>query len=257
MRDHDYTDMGGTGQAFLTTHWSIIEAAQAGDDDKDRALIGLLLKQYWRPVYCYLRGKGYPNEQAKDLTQGFFHEVVLQRHLVEKADPAKGRFRSLLLTALNHYLSDVRDAQAARKRIPREKLVCLDMRESEGLASAAQELSPEECFNTAWISALLERALEQVEAQCHQDGKTVYWYVFRDRVVQPIMNRAEPPSVKEIRARYGIDSEVEVSNMIVTIKRRLRKAMRECLRRSVAREELVDDEIEELKQFFPGIAQEL
>jgi hypothetical protein len=67
MREHDYTDMGGTGQAFLTTHWSVIKAAGPGDEDKDRALIGLLLNQYWRPVYCYLRRKGFPNEQAKDL----------------------------------------------------------------------------------------------------------------------------------------------------------------------------------------------
>jgi RNA polymerase sigma-70 factor (ECF subfamily) len=257
MRDNGYTDMGGTGRAFLTTHWSVIEAARAGDEDRDRALIGLLLKQYWRPVYCYLRRKGYPNEQAKDLTQGFFHEVVLERHLFERADPGKGRFRSLLLMALNHYLSDVRDAQTARKRIPREKLVCLDVTEPEDLSPAARELTAEECFNTAWISALLERAFEQVEAQCHQDGKTVHWYVFRDRVLQPIMDRAEPPSLQEICATYGIDSEAGASNMIVTIKRRLQKAMRESLRRSVTSEELVDSEMEELKRFFPKIAQEL
>jgi RNA polymerase sigma-70 factor (ECF subfamily) len=249
--------MGGTGQAFLTTHWSVIEAAGSGDEDRDRALIGLLLNQYWRPVYCYLRRKGYPNEQAKDLTQGFFHEVVLERHLVEKADPAKGRFRSFLLMALNRYLSDVRDAQTARKRIPGEKLVCLDVAEPADLPLAAPDLSPDDCFNTAWISLLLERALEQVEAQCHQDGKTVHWYAFRDRVLQPIMNRAEPPSLNEIRTAYGIDSEAAVSNMIVTVKRRLQKAMREYLRRSVTSEELVDGEMKELRRFFPKIAQEL
>jgi hypothetical protein len=127
MRDHDYTDMGGTGRAFLTTHWSVIEATGSGDEDRDRDLIGLPLSRYWRTVYCYLQRRGYPNEQAKDLTQGFFHEVVLQRHLVEKADPAKGRFRSFLLIALNRYLSDARDAQTARKRIPKERLVSLDI----------------------------------------------------------------------------------------------------------------------------------
>jgi DNA-directed RNA polymerase specialized sigma24 family protein len=257
MREHDYTDMGGTGQAFLTTHWSVIKAAGPGDEDKDRALIGLLLNQYWRPVYCYLRRKGFPNEQAKDLTQGFFHEVVLQRHLVQKADPAKGRFRSFLLIALNRYLNDVRDAQAARKRIPREKLVSLDIIEPAELPLAAPESAPEDCFNTAWISLLLERALEQVEAQCHRDGKTVHWNVFRDRVLQPIMNRAEPPSMNEICIRYGIDSEAAVSNVIVTVKRRLQRAMREELRRSVTSEEFVDGEMEELRRFFPGIAQEL
>ena len=257
MRDDGYTDMGGTGRAFLTTHWSVIEAAGSGDQDGDRALIGLLLYQYWRPVYCYLRRKGYPNEQAKDLTQGFFHEVVLQRRLVEKADPAKGRFRSFLLIALNRYLSDVHDARTARKRIPKDKLVRLDVTEPEGLTAAPEQLNAEDCFNTAWISLLLERALEQVEAQCHEDNKTVHWYVFRDRLLQPILNRAEPPSLKEICGTYGIDSEASASNMIVTVKRRLQKAMRQHLRRSVTSDGLVDGEMEELRRFFPKIAQEL
>ncbi len=256
MRDHDYTDMGGTGQAFLTTHWSVIEAARSGKEDKDRALIGLLLNQYWRPVYCYLRRKGYDNEQAKDLTQGFFHEVVLQRHLIEKADAAKGRFRSFLLMALNRYLDDVQDARTARKEIPREKLVPLDMVEPSVLP-AARDRSAEDCFNAAWISLLLERALESVEARCHEDGRTVHWYVFRDRVLQPILNRDEPASLGEICTRYGIDSEAAASNMIVTVKRRLRTAMREHLRRSVNCDELVDGEMDELRRFFPEIAQEL
>jgi len=54
MRHDDYTNVGGTGEAFLTTHWSIIEDVSSGDEDKNRALIGLLLNRYWKPVYCYL-----------------------------------------------------------------------------------------------------------------------------------------------------------------------------------------------------------
>ena len=100
MGYEDPTEMGGTGRAFLTTHWTLIEKIKSGED-KDRALIGLMLERYWKPVYCYLRRKGYDNETAKDLTQGFLHEIVLNRGLVHKADQSRGRFRSLLLTALN------------------------------------------------------------------------------------------------------------------------------------------------------------
>src|SRR5512136_3003846 len=99
MAVRDQTDMGGTAETFLTTHWSLIEGVQK-HADPDRALIGLLLERYWKPVYCYLRRKGYKNEDAKDLTQGFLHEVVLDRQLIQRADPAKGRFRSFLLHAL-------------------------------------------------------------------------------------------------------------------------------------------------------------
>ena len=64
---HDQTNMGGLREAFLTTHWSLVEHIQS-EDDKDRMLIGLLLDRYWKPVYCFLRHKQYDNEQAKDLT---------------------------------------------------------------------------------------------------------------------------------------------------------------------------------------------
>ncbi len=95
MSSHDQTSMGGVGDVFLTTHWSLIKNIQS-DDDKDGALIGVLLERYWKPIYCYLRRKGYYNEEAKDLTQDFFHEIVLNRKLVQKADPSKGRFRFFL-----------------------------------------------------------------------------------------------------------------------------------------------------------------
>ncbi|MBN2314062.1 MAG: hypothetical protein JXM79_09040, partial [Sedimentisphaerales bacterium] len=99
MENSDWTNMGGARQTFLKTHWSLLEGIQKRGD-KERALIGLLLERYWKPVYCYLRRKGYDNEQAKDLTQGFFHDVVLDRDLIDRADPSKGSFRSLLLHAL-------------------------------------------------------------------------------------------------------------------------------------------------------------
>jgi hypothetical protein len=256
MGKRDYTEMGGAGEVFLTTHWSLIEAAGSQEQDRDCALIGLLLERYWKPVYCYLRRKGYGNEDAKDLTQGFLHEVVLHRHLIEKADSAKGRFRSFLLMALNFYLSDVKDAETARKRIPKEKLVRLDFVEETELPTSIQELTPEDCFDSTWISVLLEQALAEVEAKCHEDDKTVHWYVFRDRVLQPIMDQVSPPPLKEIGSMYGIDNDTAVSNMIVTVKRRLQKIMRERLRCSVISDELVDYEIEDLKRFFPKIAQE-
>ena len=126
MRREDQTDLGGIGESFLTTHWSLIEAVKKGHD-KDKALIGLLLERYWKPVYCYLRRKGHGNEEAKDLTQSFFHEIVLNRRLVERADASKGRFRSFLLHALDQFLIDQMRRGSTQSRIPAEKLVPLDI----------------------------------------------------------------------------------------------------------------------------------
>jgi len=256
MERDDYTDIGGTGEVFLTTHWSLIQGVCSSDEDGNRALIGLLMNRYWKPIYCYLRRKGYNNEQAKDLTQGFFHEVVLERHLIENADAAKGRFRSFLLMALDRYLVNVQQMETAQKRMPKGRLVPLDMVEPPELPQSLMISAPEDTFRYAWISGLLERVLEQVEAKCYEDGKTVHWCLFRDRLLRPIIERIDPVSIKELCAKYGIEDSAKVSNMIVTVKRRFQTTLKQHLRDSVISDEHVEDEIEEIQRFFPKIAQE-
>ena len=256
MSRDDYTDMGGAGEAFLTTHWSLVESAASTNKDNRRALISVLLERYWKPVYCYLRRKGYTNEEAKDLTQGFFHEVVLERHLVEKADPDKGRFRSFLLMALNRYLANVRKYGERQRRSPKGKLVPLEVVEPPELSHLAPQADAEDRFNYAWVSALLERVVEDVEAHCHRDGKTVHWHLFYDRVLAPITDRSDPVPLAEICARYGIENEARASNMIVTVKRRFQRLLREHLRQSVLSDELLSEELREIKRSFPRIAQE-
>ena len=123
MARRDRTEMGGTNEAFDTTHWTTIFSARTLDDGRRRESVERLLGRYWKPVYCYLRRKGHDNEAAKDLTQGFFQEVVLGRDLVQKAESQKGRFRTFLLTALDHYVTSVYRADAAKKRRPEEGLV--------------------------------------------------------------------------------------------------------------------------------------
>ncbi len=97
---------------------------------------------------------------AEDLTQGFFHEVVLNRRLIQRADPAKGRFFTFLLHALKQYLVDDMRRQSVRRNIPRDKLVPLDISDPPALPETISHLSPEDCFTYAWKSATLDRALK-------------------------------------------------------------------------------------------------
>ena len=256
MRDNGYTEMGGTGQAFLTTHWSLVEGAGSSDQERSQAVISLLLPRYWKPVYCYLRRKGYHNEEAKDLTQGFFHEVVLEHRLIEKADATKGRFRTLLLVALDRYLGDVRDHQSAQKRRPKGTLVSLAAAEPPDVPASITGSAAESTFHYAWVSALLEQVFEEVERACHHDDKTVHWCVFRDRVLNPIMDRSKPLVLNEIVSKYGLPDEGKASNMIVTVKRRLQVVLRQRLRESVTSDEQVASEWEQMRRFFPKIAQD-
>jgi len=255
MGYHDQTDMGGAGEGFLTTHWSLVEHIQS-DDDKDRALIGLLLDRYWKPVYCYLRHKGYGNEEAKDLTQGFFHEVVLNRNLVQRADQSKGRFRTFLLHALDQYLLNEQRRQTTQKRIPKGKLVPLDIVSPPALPEAVSRLSPEDSYNYAWTAALLDQILSEVETRCLEDDMETHWHVFQDRVVQPILADAAPPSFADICQKYGIEDSKRASNMATTVKRRLQKALKEYLGSTATSEAKMHEEFAEIVQFFSKSAQD-
>jgi RNA polymerase sigma-70 factor (ECF subfamily) len=255
MKHDDYTDIGGVEQNFLTTHWTLIEGIKS-EANKDKALVGLLLDRYWKSVYCYLRRKGHDNEQAKDLTQDFFHEVVLNRNMVQRAEQCKGRFRSFLLHALNQYLIDRVREREALKRAPREKLVSLDMLDPAAVPETVPHLGPEDSFNYAWKTALLDRVLSGVENVCRKQGMEIHWKVFHDRVVKPILDNVEAPSLKDICTRYAIEDEIKASNMIVTAKRRFQSELRKHIRNTVLSENLVDEELSEILKLFPKKAQD-
>jgi RNA polymerase sigma-70 factor (ECF subfamily) len=182
--------------------------------------------------------------------------MVLGHKLIAKADAAKGRFRSLLLIALNRYLINVHNAETAHKRIPGEKLVPWDFVGSSDLPEPLIASSPEESFNYAWVSSLLDRALEEVEAKCHADGLSAHWHLFHDRVLEPILNRDVPPSLPELCEKYGVATPAAASNMIVTVKRRFQNALRRHLRDSSLSEDGTQEELLELQRYFPEIAQD-
>ena len=252
----DQTDMGGGREAFLTTQWSLIENIKT-KQDRDGTLVNFLLQQYWKPVYCYLRRKGHDNEQAKDLTQAFFHEVVLNRDMVGRAEQAKGRFRSFLLFALNEFLTKQRLKESARKRMPKGKLISLDMGDAPTLPQSVESASPEESFHYAWLSALLERVLAEVRHDCEREGLETHWQLFDQRVVKPIMGGQSPVSLAELSQEQGIGEVKEASNRVITVKRRFRKALMQHVSRTLLSGDQAAEEMEELLQYLPKSAQHL
>jgi len=249
MSSQDKTSMGGESGTFLTTHWSFIEGIKQ-HKDQDRALIGLLLERYWKPVYCYLRRKGYDNEQAKDLTQEFFHEVVLNRHLLERADSEKGRFRTFLLHSLNQYLIDEHRKETARKHIPKEKLVPLDIADQPTLPEMVCKLDAEQSFNYVWKAELLERVLAKVKDRYTTRGMETHWYVFRDRLLEPYLEDHEVPSFGQICQLYRIADETTASNMLKTVKRLFRSVLEKHIRQTVLSGEAVEEELREIFKFL-------
>ena len=250
MKGPYQTTMGGSHGAFLTTEWTVIDHIRSGDKSSSTVLMNDLLKKYWKPVYCYLRRKGFDNERAKDLTQGFFLEIVLKRALIEHADKSRGRFRTFLLTALQQYIAEEHRKQNFRKAKPKGFLLSLDELKSAQMPEAPADFSPEDSFHYAWAAQLLDQLLEEVEAKCRADGKAIHWQVFHDRVLRPIMEGTDAPSMGEICRQYDIESPGKASNMIVTVNRRFRAALTRHIRRSVVQDCDVDEEFQELVEIF-------
>jgi DNA-directed RNA polymerase specialized sigma24 family protein len=256
MAFRDETDMGGTAGAFLTTRWSLIEGIKK-HQDPGQTLIGLLLERYWKPVYCYLRRTGCSNEQAKDLTQGFFHEVVLSRHLIERADPSRGHFRAFLLHALKQYVIDINRRQSIQANIPPDKIITLEIAHLPVLPQTISKWSPEACFHYAWKSAILDQTLAAVEEDCLRAGQEIHWQVFRDHFLHPTLDGREPPPLKEICQRYGLNSEKIASNMVITVKRRFQRLLKKHLRSTVSSDAEAEEELKDfLKTWQFGAQQE-
>jgi DNA-directed RNA polymerase specialized sigma24 family protein len=247
--------MGGPNEAFLSTEWSAIERIATGAETDSQPLINNLLSKYWKPVYCYLRRKGYGNEEAKDLTQGFFHEVVLGRKLFQRASQAKGSFRKFLLTALTRYLTSIHRKQTAQKRIPRTKLAAIERIDVAELSEPIDGLTAEESFNNAWAATVLDTALAEVEAYCQAHELALHWNLFCDRVLEPITQDTDPPSLAGLCRAYGVEDVKKASNMIITVNRRLQATLCRHLRQTLSQETTVEEETDEIMRFLRKAAQ--
>jgi DNA-directed RNA polymerase specialized sigma24 family protein len=247
---HDRTEIGGSNEAFRTTCWTQIFAARADDESVRQKVLEALFKAYWRPVYCYLRRKGDDNEKAKDLTQGFFHEILLEGQLIARADRTRGRFRTFLLTALDHYRTNVHQKAAARKRRPDGDLFSLAPQDTAEDPQLPVTASPEEAFTYTWACELLDNVIGQVRQECLRDDKEVHWNVFRDRVLVPIVEGSGVEGLDAICDRYGIESQTTASNMIVTVKRRFHTVLKRCLGKSLDPQIDAEEELKELLGIF-------
>ncbi len=244
------TEMGGSRGDFESTDWTELFGSDSKDTDAHRDSAEKVLARYWKPVYLYLRRKGYDNETGKDMTQGFFHEIVIGRDLVGKADRLKGKFRTYLLTALDRYIVSVYRARSAGKRKPAGVVIRWHELEESGGQVPAIGSSPADSFHYAWATTLLDESLNDVRSDCEVSDKNLHWKLFKSRVVDPILSGAKPLSLRALCDRFGIKDEARASNMITTVKRKFKKTIRAHVRLFVDSNEEVEGEIAELMKIL-------
>ena len=158
---------------FATTRWSLVLAAAKGDSGGAEALAALC-RAYWRPIYHYVRHRGFSRDDAQDLTQGFFTRL-LEKESLRRADPERGRFRSFLLAAVRNFLANEWDRRKSLKRGGDTRFLTLDELDSfeaqYGTASPRPEWTPESLYERTWALTLLDRATERMAAEFQAAGK--------------------------------------------------------------------------------------
>ncbi len=246
----DRTSLGGTKSIFPNTAWTLILDSSSSDKDRAHLVQEELCNRYWKPVYCYLRRKGYNNEDAKDLAQDFFYKILIGRDLAKKADPVKGRFRNFLLTALERFLKDAYRFKTRNKRQPVNKIFQLEDFDESRLLDSKADLTPDQAFQYAWVSELLNNILSEVKNECLSSDMVTHWQIFADRFLDPLLKNTTAPSLPQLCQKYGVDRESKASNMIITVKRRLRKAIERSLRQVNDSDHETENEISELLSFF-------
>ena len=208
---------GASGQ-FPSTHWSCIDRAQGEGAAGPRPALAEVLGRY-RPAllrYLVLSRRIDPND-ADDLLQGFISSEILERQLVARAQPERGRFRGLLLTALDRYVSRDGRSRRALKRAPERGVSLEDL--PAPATPAAGGPSPSEVFDAAWARQVIGQALDGMRQECETSRRPDLWAVFEGRVLAPTLDGAEPVGYEELISRFGLQTPRQASNAVITAKR--------------------------------------
>jgi RNA polymerase sigma-70 factor (ECF subfamily) len=235
-------------RTFVTTHWSVVLTAGRDNATGAHEALAKLCQTYWYPLYAYVRRRGHSPEDAQDLTQEFFARL-LERSWIGRADRQKGRFRSFLLSALNHFLADEWDKARAQKRGGGFKFVPLQFDQAEtryGHEPADQSTTAEQNYERRWALTLLEEVLQRLRAEYISEGhaelfEALHPCLVGDRTAQPYV---------ELGAKLSM-SEGAVKSAVHRLRQRYRHLLHDQIAQTVARPGDVE---EELKHLFSALS---
>jgi RNA polymerase sigma-70 factor (ECF subfamily) len=226
----------------VTTHWSVVLTAGRTDTARAQAALERLCQTYWYPLYAYVRRRGHSPEDAQDLTQEFFARL-LEHNWIGRADQQRGRFRSYLLSAMNHFLSDEWDKARAQKRggnvvhVPLE----FDVAETRYRHEPVETITPEQNFERRWALTLLDEVLRRLRSEYEQDGRSELFAALHPCLVG---DRNSQPYA-ELAVKLGI-TEGTVKSAVHRLRQRYRQLLRDEIAHTVAAPGEVDEELRHL-----------
>jgi RNA polymerase sigma-70 factor (ECF subfamily) len=210
---------------FQTTRWSLVLEARAGEA-RSRKALEALCKIYRSPVVAFIRRTGAGPQDAEDLAQTFFARFV-ERAFHAQADPARGRFRAFLLTALKNFLADSAAEAHAIKRGGNIQFQSFDsatfsLSSTEG---STEQLTPDQEFDRAWAQAMLQSAHRKLRNDATTAGKSALFEALSEFLTE----RPDEADYIRVAARLGIRR-----NTLAVAVHRLRNRLRELVCRELS-----------------------
>ena len=235
-RDPD-TNIGGAQHRFPDTNQSAIVLARSADQGVRQRAFETILASYWKPVYKYVRLKWQVgNEDAKDLTQGFFANALEKNHFANY-DAGKASFRTFLRTCLDGFVANERKAGTRIKRGGGIEHFQLDFvtAEKEHLRRITPcYFTPEDYFQREWVREMFTLAIESLRQRYEETGKGIYFELFEryDLADEGSANL----SYASLAQMFGLTTAT-VTNYLAAARRDFRRIILEKLREITATEE--------------------
>ena len=239
---------GKSPSSFATTHWSLIVCAGEKDRPAAHQALSDLCARYWYPLYAFLRRSGSDHDQAQDLVQGFFLELI-EHARVAAADPERGRFRTFLLASLKNYQANEHRKNKTIKRGGQAIQVSIDFAVGQQLYANEpfHSLTPEKLYERKWALQLIQRCLGQLESDAHVSGRAALF-----EKVKPLFHGEDTETGYQ---QIADELEITVSAVKVAVHRwrdKFRELIREEIRHTVATDLEVDEEVELLFAAITG-----
>ena len=228
---------------FATTHWSVVLQAGQADSPEARRALEHLCRDYWYPLYAHVRRQKRSVEDAQDITQEFFLRLLSHDYL-KLADPQRGRFRTFLLTSLDHFMVNEWRKAGATKRGGGTPMLSLDAETAEQRYQAEPAdngLPPDRIFQKRWAVTLLQQVLRRLGEECDKSGKQAIFDALRPQVLgETSVERASASA-----ARLGL-TEGALRVTVHRLRGRYQEMLRQEVELTVSGADEVDAEIREL-----------
>lgn len=225
---------------IVTTNWSVVLQLWDRDPSQAAAALDYLYRAYWYPLYAYARRGGLTVEDAKDATQNFFTYLSERMPVLPHADPQRGRFRSFLLTSFKNHVGQQNNKNRAVKRGGGARVFSLDEAVAEGRYQdePIDILSPDVLYERRWAVTQLQKALEQIEAECAAEGDATQYAAMKPFLIG---DQGEA-TYRELGRQLGL-SEVGARVKAHRLRERYRESLRKVVAQTVTSEEEIEEEL--------------